>query len=186
MVLYARSDVSGVGVPVDGGGCGAFHRRPDINGKLAKLFAIDCPPCEAYLRLRLPDQWTNNRWDIPLTPDEVLQADMLEKQAKRLQQQETSERARESARSIAEHYNDPYEANLPSFLDAERLGRVGSVEETLAPDPNVVSARLAELDDAVDPRTLSMPQLRKRCAEAGLGTGGKKADLIARLEVADR
>lgn len=181
MVLYARSDVSGVGVPVDGGGCGAFHRRPVIEGRLAKLFAIDCQPCESYLRLRLPDQWTNNRWDIPLTPDEVLQADMLEKQAKRLQQQETSERARESARSIAEHYNDPYEANLPSFLDAERISRVGSIEEPPVVDPDAVSARLAQLDDEVDPAVLSMPQLRKRCAEAGLSTGGKKVDLINRL-----
>lgn len=50
-MLYARSDVSSVTVPVQSGGCGATHSRVVTRGAPAKVFAIDCPDhCEPYLR----------------------------------------------------------------------------------------------------------------------------------------
>ncbi len=50
-MLYARSDVASVTVPVQSGGCGATHTRAVTRGAPAKVFAIDCPDhCEPYLR----------------------------------------------------------------------------------------------------------------------------------------
>jgi hypothetical protein len=50
ITLYARSDVAGITIPTESGGCGEFHSRPVTKGAPAKTFRLDCPPCEAYLR----------------------------------------------------------------------------------------------------------------------------------------
>ena len=50
MVLYARSDVMGVSIAAENGGCGSFHGRPVIKGAPVKVFQLTCPPCESYLR----------------------------------------------------------------------------------------------------------------------------------------
>lgn len=50
MVLYARSDVVSVTVPVGHGGCGQTHTRPVIAGAPVKQFELICPPCENFLR----------------------------------------------------------------------------------------------------------------------------------------
>ena len=97
MVLYARSDVMSVSVPVGSGGCGrpGGHSRPVIKGAPAKIFKLDCPPCESFLKgdrkprilkyhidaktgqsvrqERIADQdpmWSSTPDTIPLTPDE--------------------------------------------------------------------------------------------------------------------
>ena len=98
MVLYARSDVMSVSVPVESGGCGrpGGHSRPVINGAPAKTFKLDCPDhCEPYLRgdrkqkklvyqidaktgqtvrqERVADadpMWSSTRTTVPQTPDE--------------------------------------------------------------------------------------------------------------------
>ena len=49
MSLFARSDVCAISIPVPDG-CGATHTRPVTHGVPAKIFKLDCPPCEAYLR----------------------------------------------------------------------------------------------------------------------------------------
>jgi len=76
-------------------GCGAVHSRPVTHGAPAKIFQIDCPPCEAFLRgdhkpkvlryeqdkktgqvirqQRVADgdpQWSSTPDTVPLTPDE--------------------------------------------------------------------------------------------------------------------
>jgi hypothetical protein len=97
MVLYARSDVMGVSISAESGGCGrpGGHSRPVIKGAPVKVFKLDCPPCEAYLRgdrkpkklvyqinkttgqtvrqERVADadpMWSSTPDTIPLTPDE--------------------------------------------------------------------------------------------------------------------
>ena len=97
MVLFARSDVMSVSVPVGSGGCGrpGGHSRPVIKGAPAKIFKLDCPPCESFLKgdrkpkilkyhidaktgqsvrqERIADQdpmWSSTPDTIPLTPDE--------------------------------------------------------------------------------------------------------------------
>ena len=94
-MLYARSDVAGVTVPVGSGGCGNPHYRPVIKGAPAKTYRIDCPPCESFLmgdrkqkilkyhidaktgqsvrQERIADaspMWSSTPDTIPLTPDE--------------------------------------------------------------------------------------------------------------------
>jgi hypothetical protein len=50
VVLYARSDLMSVSVPVTSGGCGSTHTRPVRDGVPARDFRLDCPGCEAYLK----------------------------------------------------------------------------------------------------------------------------------------
>ena len=50
-MLFARSDVMHISIPVESGGCGNSHSRPVINGAPAKVFKLDCPDhCEPYLK----------------------------------------------------------------------------------------------------------------------------------------
>lgn len=69
MTVYARSDVMGVAPSRDGhGGCGRVHSRPVEHGAPVKLWALECPQCETFLRT--DDQWSPTISGIPETPDE--------------------------------------------------------------------------------------------------------------------
>ena len=95
MTLYARSDLACISIPATSGGCGETHSRPVIKGAPAKVWALDCPPCESVLRgdgrqkklvyqtdpktgqvvrqERVPDaspMWSATPDTVPLTPDE--------------------------------------------------------------------------------------------------------------------
>lgn len=96
-MLYARSDVMSVSIPVVSGGCGANHTRPVYNGAPAREFGLNCGPCESYLKgARKPrilkttpgnkeagvaakqdrvadadPMWSSTPESVPLTPDEV-------------------------------------------------------------------------------------------------------------------
>lgn len=50
MSLYARSDMMSISIPETSGGCGAGHQRPVTRGAPAKVWKLDCPRCESYLR----------------------------------------------------------------------------------------------------------------------------------------
>lgn len=50
MSLYARSDLCSTNIPASSGGCGQTHSRPVTNGIPAKIWRLDCSPCESYLR----------------------------------------------------------------------------------------------------------------------------------------
>ena len=97
MVLYARSDVCSISIPVASGGCGDTHSRPVRNGVPSEEFKLTCTPCEAHLKgdrkpkvlrttpgnkeigipakqERVPDSdpmWSSTPDSIPLTPDEI-------------------------------------------------------------------------------------------------------------------
>jgi hypothetical protein len=93
--MYARSDVCSTAIPVSSGGCGAQHVRKVTRGVPDKVFSIDCPPCESYLKgdrkakilkyqtdpktgqvvrqERIADadpMWSSTPDTVPLTPDE--------------------------------------------------------------------------------------------------------------------
>jgi hypothetical protein len=93
MTLYARSDVMHVSLGVHG--CGASHSREVTRGVPAKIFKIDCTPCESHLKgdhkpqklvyetdpksgqvvrqARVPDSdpmYSSTPDTVPLTPDE--------------------------------------------------------------------------------------------------------------------
>ncbi len=94
MVLFARSDVMALSLGEHG--CGATHTRPVTHGAPAKVFHLDCPPCESHLRgdrkakilryetdkktgrvthqERVADadpMWSSSPDAVPLTPDET-------------------------------------------------------------------------------------------------------------------
>lgn len=50
MALYARSDLMSVSIPPASGGCGATHSRPVTRGVIAKVWKLECAPCESYLK----------------------------------------------------------------------------------------------------------------------------------------
>lgn len=193
--MYARSDVSSVVIPVDGGGCGDSHRRPVVDGKLVKLFAIDCPSCETYIRAHLSDQWTVNRWDIPLTEDEKLQAEMLEKRAQALQEKESQERARRMATELAAEASrdEPRTSEYPVTANIWTQVPASPSEDVplspLPPEKEVVpvrtsSADLARREEATERalKKMSYTDLRQRCKELGLSSGGSRDVLIDRLQ----
>lgn len=78
MALHSRSDLVAVTVPAEGfGGCGITHRRPVVNGAPAKVWTLDCPPCENHLR---HDQhWSTTLSELPETYDEKLTREDFEK-----------------------------------------------------------------------------------------------------------
>jgi len=49
ITVYGRSDICSIVIPVPDG-CGAQHTRKVTRGVPEKVFAITCPPCEAYLK----------------------------------------------------------------------------------------------------------------------------------------
>jgi hypothetical protein len=68
---FARSDVMGVNIAAENGGCGrpGGHSRPVINGAPVKLWRLDCGPCSDYLKN--DPLWSLTEADLPETPDEV-------------------------------------------------------------------------------------------------------------------
>lgn len=97
MTLYARNDLQFVTIPPGSGGCGDSHSRPVRNGAPDKIWKLDCPSCESYLKgdrkprilkttpankeagiaakqERLADcdpMWSSTPESIPLSPDEA-------------------------------------------------------------------------------------------------------------------
>jgi len=95
MTLYARSDLASISIPATSGGCNSTHSRPVVKGAPAKVWKLECAPCESVLRgdakpkklvyetdkrtgqtirqARVPDasdQWSSTPDTVPLTPDE--------------------------------------------------------------------------------------------------------------------
>ena len=68
---FARSDVMGVNIGVESGGCGTQggHSRPVINGAPVRLWKLDCGPCSTALKD--DPLWSTTEADIPETPDET-------------------------------------------------------------------------------------------------------------------
>ncbi|GAA4626885.1 hypothetical protein GCM10023196_036960 [Actinoallomurus vinaceus] len=186
MTVYARSDVSGVSIPPELGGCGEHHRRPVKDGTPLKLFALACPPCERALAGN--PQWSAHRWEIPLTPDEEREAEALERQSERLLQQERNEAARERSRQIAALNNgggqDDEEVVVVGGQAPAPLPESGGDPAPPSSGQDQTSLQLAAEDDAVDLSTLTINQLRVKAREAGVGQGGSKKDLIERIRKA--
>lgn len=76
-MLFARSDVMAVAVPVKDGGCGETHSRPVEDGAPVKFWKLTCAPCENYLRD--DPLWAPFEAKIPETPDEEAQREEWEK-----------------------------------------------------------------------------------------------------------
>ncbi len=71
MTVYARSDVMGVSISAEHGGCGQSHSRPVRDGAPDKVWALTCNDgCEDVLRN--DPHWAGHPDDVPETPDEKM------------------------------------------------------------------------------------------------------------------
>ena len=78
MPLYARSDLVSVHVSPAHGGCQeGTHRRPVEHGAPAKIWRLDCPDCENFLRS--DPLWSTTVSEIPETHDERIAREDFEK-----------------------------------------------------------------------------------------------------------
>jgi hypothetical protein len=94
MTVFARSDVGGITVNVNGHEH-VHERRLVGREKLpSSEFRVDCPECEVFLLATFPDQWSGKADQVPLTPDEAAKQERYE--------QEGSVLTASIARSIAD------------------------------------------------------------------------------------
>ncbi len=82
MTMWARSDVCAINISDAHGGCGTpgGHRRPVEHGAPAKVWALDCLPCEDHLRH--DGHWSSSSVEIPETHDEAKARERNEKLGK--------------------------------------------------------------------------------------------------------
>jgi hypothetical protein len=125
--VYARSDVMGVAITADGGGCGQTHSRPVFDGAPVKTWKLDCPYCEQALK---DDPcWAGDVLSIPLNPDEERVTAKLEAEGDRVMHQVSAALASASIQGIRTAQMGEADA-LAKQQDTENLRR--QYEETLA------------------------------------------------------
>lgn len=209
MNLYARSDLMGVGVPVEAGGCGEFHSRPVSDGAPAKSFELTCPQCT--VALKNDPQWSPHADDLAKTPDEQAK---LDEEAKR--------GLLSNKADLASGIADGISQGLSSMTNCRNCGKMnfsgkfcGECGEKLGapvktddggggksaqsdPEPGgenktadqaQLKARLekAEAEDSgEDLMALNLRTLRKRARDAGLDDTGTREEVVTRLEAAGK
>jgi hypothetical protein len=203
MTIYARSDVMSVALSAAHGGCGAAHSRPVTHGAPAKVWALDCPPCENHLRS--DPLWAVMPADLPETPDEVRVREDQEKRGSRDRESQLVDAILAIANSH-EKLPDQLAAALatagsmiPAITDTVRCpeghentalakfcGECGRRmdEPPIANDdePAVPHLGAPKLDlSPADLVRMSVPDLRALATKHGIDATGTKADLIARM-----
>jgi hypothetical protein len=113
MQLYARSDLTAVSIPVEGGGCGITHARPVVQGAPSKLWPLSCPQCTQVLRD--DPLWAMDKLKIPLTPDEESVAGEMEKRGDQVMHQVSAALAQNSLREMRAAQTDDLEASRMSL-----------------------------------------------------------------------
>jgi hypothetical protein len=93
MTAYARSDVMGVSISPQHGGCGETHSRPVREGAPDKIWALTCGPCEDILRS--DPHWAGHPDDIPETPDEQMRRESDQRAGKRQRENSTHDAIQE-------------------------------------------------------------------------------------------
>lgn len=171
MTVYARSDVMGVSLSKEHGGCGATHTRPVTHGAPAKQWGLDCVACENHLRS--DPHWSITLSEVPETPDEERVRTDREKKGASNQQDLLVAAILAIAQSQQE---------LPDNL-AKAISALAQ-SQAQSPDPVVTTGSEIEApDDApVDLSKLKVPELRDLAASRGIDSGGTRADLLARLQ----
>jgi hypothetical protein len=141
MVVYARSDVSYIAIPADGGGCGRGHGRPVLNGAPVKIWALACPLCEQ--QLHFDPLWAVHPDLIPRTPDEERSAKRLAEEGTGTMRQVAEALALNAAKILHEHDADEAlkAAEMARHAEAAESERRAAEAERLRAETN---ARLAE------------------------------------------
>ena len=214
MTLYARSDVMSTNIPAVHGGCGSSHSRPVRAGSPDKMFRLDCPPCESYLKgdrksrilkttpgdpksgiparqERVADAdplWSSTPDSVPLTPDELsVNATRTERGAMQIQMLQALAAIRATGVNVPAEAMWLLERDLPAGVLRGTM---------LCPQGHDNPAGLKFCGEcgtgmtvqaaieAIPLATLHPQTLRKMCREKGIPDKGSKDQLIARLEAA--
>ena len=204
MTLYARSDIMSVSIPVTSGGCGDSHSRPVVQGAPVKVWGLDCPPCESYLRgdrrhrilkttpgdpkLGIPasqervadidPQWGTTPDTIPMTPDEKRTKHVIEERGEQqLRAFESLANLRKAGLDLSDRPDVLYflqEKGVPADI-LTQLGKKAEPEKEIS---------VREAVDAIPLDMFDAATLKRLCKERSLPADGNKQALIARLEAA--
>lgn len=145
MTLYARSDLCAVSVSPDHGGCGATHTRPLIAGAPAKIWGLECPACEDFLRS--DKLWSPLVTTIPETTDEKNAREDVEKRG-----------SVEQAQSVATALNQLAKlGDLPAVLGQFMQFMTTGAIAPAAPAAPLVADIVATPEPAVVPQIEAAP-----------------------------
>jgi hypothetical protein len=187
MAVYARSDVMGIAIPMESGGCGQNHTRPVIQGAPAEIWKLSCPQCETYIKddidrstYKVTDRdgkttvinnsvWGEHPTKTPLTPDEQRIASDLQKEgetgvAKLMEGMASAAWAQQNQNRLsAVEQAERASAELAASARVEQLEReLREMREFLRDaaqkTPVVVEARLKPEPKSAAPKQAKAPQ----------------------------
>jgi hypothetical protein len=192
MTLYARSDLAAVAVSGDHGGCGEVHRRPVVAGAPARVWALNCHPCEDFLRS--DSLWTTQVTTIPETIDETNAREDVEKRGALEQAQSTAD----ALSQLAKLGDLP--AILGQFMQFMTTGNIAPAAPVGAPAADIVAtpepSRAPQLSATVqtpvqaepvkpetpDLDTLTINELREIAKQHGVPITRSRDDQIAAIK----
>jgi SAP domain len=214
LTLYARSDVMSTSIPAASGGCGSSHTRPVRSGSPDRVFRLDCPPCESYLKgerkgrilkttpgdskagipakqERVADAdplWSSTPDSVPLTPDELsVNAVRTERGAMQIQMLQALAAIRATGVDVPAEAMWLLERDLPAgVLHGTMLCASGHDNPAGVKFCGECGTTMSAQAaiETIPLATLHPQTLRKKCRERGLPDKGSKDQLIARLEAA--
>lgn len=193
MTLYARSDVMSVALSKDHGGCGATHTRPVTHGAPAKVWALDCAPCEDHLRS--DPHWAVDALEIPETPDEIRARETQEKRGEHAQKQNL-ENAVASLAATADGFqklmavmfasNPQMAENMNKMLammsaPTDSVAMRGAAEMTSVNEARKMQGLPPLGESSDDLAELKIGELRALAKARGVDSTGTRDDLLKRL-----
>jgi len=179
MTLYARSDVMSVALSKEHGGCGATHTRPVTHGAPAKVWALECVPCEDHLRS--DPHWAVDALEVPETPDEKRLREKSEEK-KEHTQQANMEKAVASLAATTEGLGQ-----LMAMMVAGNPGMAEQMSKAFAAMASSANQAEEPLNEIAGLNTLNLAamklgELRALAKERGLDSTGTRDDLLKRLQ----
>lgn len=165
VTLYARSDVQAVAL----GGVTHTHRRPmRADGTPVRRWALDCDICEPMLDD--DNLWSKQKHKIPLTQAEEEEIKDLNDQANAAMERERIAVAKQLAEGVkakAGQTDEDDDDDKPVDSDDDK-----AKQEATPPEPTV----------RIDYASINYNDLNQLAKERGLAVGGKKPELVERLE----
>lgn len=166
MTLYARSDVQAVAL----GGVDHTHRRPlRKDGTPVRRWGLDCATCEPMMDD--DNLWSKQKHRIPLTVEEEQEIQELNDAANAALERERIAAAKALAEGVAKHRENGGDEDDP---DDEPFDADAEMRATASKD----ATPAVQIDYAA----MQYNDLNKLAKERGLEVGGKKPELVERLE----
>lgn len=198
MTVYARSDVMGVTLSREHGGCGATHSRPVTHGAPVKVWGLSCPTCEDHLRS--DPNWAVDPEEIPETPDEVKLRESREKRGEKTvaanleasiaslaSSQEGIQRLMTVMTAALAGANPAVAQALSALTSAATTPFEGETDLTPADPSHADHATVTQAEvedepsDTLDLTKLTVKDLRALARDRGLADTGNRAQLLERL-----